>query len=356
MKRALTITTLGILISSLFLTSCNKDDFGEQIISKPGYVPGPGTFILHEGNYGTGNASLSFRNNISGGLFHEVFRHANGRPLGDVAVSMSIINDTGIVVVNNSGTLEFVRLSNMKSLGTVTGLPSPRHCVHHGPNTYVSDLMTGEIHIINRRNIQKTGSIETGYSTESMVIKDSLLFASSWSSYYINKPNNVVLVINLNTHMVVDTITVTKEPNSMVLDKEGKIWVLSSGGFMFEEAPTLACIDPGARAVTRTLVFNQGMDYPTSLRINGEGDRLVFLNMGVWALGITDNELPASSLFAGGAYLYGLGLDPSSNRIYTGDAKGFQQAGTVFILNMQGSVLDTLKAGIAPSFFCFRTP
>lgn len=344
-----------IIVMTMTNFSCQKDEFGEQITSPQGYIAGPGVYVVNEGNYGSGNASLSFRHDLSGKVYQEIYRHANGHPLGDVAVSMSILHDTGIIVVNNSGMVEFVRLSTMKSIGSITGLPSPRHSVHHGKFTYVSDLMRGEIHIINRQTMSLAGSIQTGKSVENMVVINNMMYAACWSSYYVNKPNNNVLVIDLNTRAVVDSIQLSKEPNSMAVDKHGKLWVLCSGGFLFEEAPSLYAIDLSSRSVIKSYTFNQGWDYPTSLRINHDGDELYYLNMGVWNMGINESDLPATAIFQGGTYIYGLACDPASDRILAADAVDFQHAGQSYILSSQGAAIDSFPSGIGPSFFCFRT-
>ena len=82
-----------------------------------------GVFIIHEGNFQGGNASLSFLNYFTGIMSNGVFSSANNDvPLGDVGQSMEVHNGKGFIVVNNSGKIEVVDLNGLSSAGTISGL------------------------------------------------------------------------------------------------------------------------------------------------------------------------------------------------------------------------------------------
>ena len=113
------------------MNSCNAPDSCEDVVCQnggtcvsgdcqcPDGFSGPnceigsfanGTFVLHEGNFQGGNASLSFLNNFTGIMSNGVFTAVNSIPLGDVGQSMTIWDDKGYIVVNNSGKIEVVDL------------------------------------------------------------------------------------------------------------------------------------------------------------------------------------------------------------------------------------------------------
>ena len=86
-----------------------------------------GLFICNEGNFQYGNATLSYYNPATREVENEVFYRANAMRLGDVAQSMTIHNDRGWVVVNNSHIIFAIDLNTFREVGRITGLTSPRY-------------------------------------------------------------------------------------------------------------------------------------------------------------------------------------------------------------------------------------
>src|SRR5690554_6465371 len=91
---------LFILISSIFIFSCMKDDF--RPISEFN-TNSRAVFIVCEGNFMYGNASLSYYSPLQKKIENTIFIRANGIPLGDVAQSLTIYDKTAWIIVNNSG-------------------------------------------------------------------------------------------------------------------------------------------------------------------------------------------------------------------------------------------------------------
>ena len=87
------------------ITSCKKsqDDNGPKQTTL-----GKGFFVINEGNFTVGNASLSFYNYDSAKMTNNLFYKVNGVPLGDVATSMSFHRNLAFIVVNNSGLIYII--------------------------------------------------------------------------------------------------------------------------------------------------------------------------------------------------------------------------------------------------------
>ncbi len=318
-------------------------------VDNPSRIPeGGGIFLLNEGNFNAGNGTVSFYSTETGQIYNDLFGTENGRALGDIPSFMAVDGNRGFIVVNNSGTIEAVDLRTMESLGTVTGLSSPRQMVIDGNNGYVSSLSEDEITVIDLDKIEKSGKLEIGSASEAMVITGGRLFSAHWSG------GNKVIVTDLGSGEVVQSVTVGLEPESMALDKNGSLWVLCTGGWMGEETPRIVRINTVTLEKEAEFLFRTVNDNPSSLTLNPAGDTLFYLDEGVRMMPVTATELPVSAFIpAGNRLFYKLLVRPGGTVCVT-DAIDYQQKGDLLIYNLKGELLDTEQAGIIPGFMVPR--
>lgn len=320
------------------------------------YVPsGDGVFIVNEGGFGYGNASLSYYTPSTGTIENEVFIRANGINLGDVAQSMSIKDNRGFVVVNNSSVIYAIDLRTFKVVGEIAPLTSPRY-IHFFSDTkaYVTDLYDPRITIFNPETYEITGRIDMhGHaSTEQMVQYDKYIFTNCWS--YDNK----ILVIDSETDMLVDSIQVGIQPTSLVIDKYNKIWAVTDGGYAGNPyghtAPSLYRIDAETREIEKEFKFRLG-EHLSEICLNGTRDTLYFINESIWRMDVTAEIFPVRPFIEHrGTIYYGLDVNPVNSDIYLADAIDYVQSGMVYRYNAAGDLLDNFRVGIIPGAFCFR--
>jgi len=332
----------------VIFSSCKKEDKPiETSISSSGF------FIVCEGNYTWGNSSLCFYDESRKQIQQDIFYNTNQAPLGDVAMDMKIINEKGFITVNNSGLIYVIDPTTTKHIATISGLTSPRHLLSTNENTaYVSDLYSPDITIINTKTYKKTGSVHIGNSTESMVKWQNKVFACSWSF------KRKVYVIDITQNTCTDSITVGLQPNSIVLDKNGFLWILCDGGYAGNtaghESPSLWKINPLNNQVVKHFTF-ASIAYPAnSLVINNNSDSLYYISHNVFKMSVNDSILPVQPFIsAGNANFYSMSIHPTKPWVIVNDAKNYTSNGEMDIYNTQGTLISKNTVGITPRTICY---
>lgn len=320
---------------------------------------GKGLFITNEGNFQYGNATLSYYDPETKTVENEIFYRANAMKLGDVAQSMTIRNDIGWVVVNNSHVIFAININTFKEVGRITGLTSPRY-IHFlsDEKAYVTQIWDNRIFIVNPKTYQITGYIdcpdmttESG-STEQMVQYGKYVFVNCWS--YQNR----ILKIDTETDKVVDQLTIGIQPTSLVMDKNNKMWTITDGGYEGSpygyEAPSLYRIDAATFKVEKQFKFKLG-DWPSEVQLNHEGDMLYWINKDIWQMSVDADRVPVRPFLKySNTLYYGLTVNPVNGDVYVADAIDYQQRGIVYRYTKEGELVDQFYVGIIPGAFCWK--
>lgn len=343
------IRVLGILLLFVLLISACVDD--EAVAPEWGELD-KHVFVLNQGNFNSSNGSITALSRETGTVWNDIFNLVNDFKLGDVVQSMTIHNDKAYIVVNNSAKIEVADATTLESLATIDGLASPRYFLAvNDEKAYVTNLVFGgttTLDVIDLQTNQVTQSIPTAWG-EQMVMADGKVFVGIMNSYD-------VLVIDTATDTVTDTLAVAYAPNSLKVDKNGQVWVLSDGGFYGEDTPALHQINPTTLAIEQTFSFTNATASPKNMAINTSKDKLYFLDAGdIYSFDITADELPLTPFIAEDNVLFGgLDIDPETDDIYAADTGDFQSSGTVFFYKNDGTLINTFEAGIGTSAFCFQ--
>jgi len=337
---------------AIMAVSCKKDNN-----NSPDNPLGNGVFVLNQGNFNSGNASLSWFNPSGNTITNNLFFSVNQIPLGDVAQSMTSSGNTSYIVVNNSGLVYVIDNGTAKVSGSITGLSSPRYMLLINENkAYITDLTNRSITIVNPSTYEITGSVDVGRTTEEIVMVGNKAFAANWSAFGQTVKNDKILVVDTQQDILVDSIQVGIEPNSLVVDKNNDVWVLCSGGYDNEEFPTLWKIDAQTLQTIDTLTFAKLKSNPDNLNINGTGDMLYFLNKGVYQFSIDSVALPTAPFIKeqSDRHFSYLGVDPVSGDIYASDPLDYQLNGFIYRFKENGVTLSKNEAGIIPGAFGFN--
>lgn len=359
MKQKLLRSLLFAAISVSFFVSCM--DYGPHETETIDTHGRSGLFIVNEGNFGYGNASLSYYDPAAKTIENEVFIRVNGSKLGDVAQSMTIHDGKGFLAVNNSGVVFVIDADTFEYVGEIGGLTSPRYIhIVSEEKAYITDLHAFSIAVFNPQTLELTGSISTHTqgrtqpSTEQMVQYENYVFTNCWSY------DNRILVIDTETDRVVDEIAVGRQPTSLVIDKYDRIWTITDGGSpdypQGREPAMLYRIDAATRRVEKSWQFELD-DRGSELCTDGSREHIYFLNKHVWRMDVLAEELPAQPCIANPSqnYWYGLTVDPATGEVYLADAIDHAQRGKIYRYSPQGQLLDSFKVGVIPGAFCFKS-
>lgn len=320
---------------------------------------GQGLFIVNEGNFQYGNATLSYYDPASMTVDNEIFIRANGFKLGDVANSMTVYDEKGWICVNNSQVIFAIDLSTFREVGRIENLTSPRFIHFVSPDkAYVTQLYDNRIFIVNPRSYAVTGHIDIPDmtpqqgSTEQMVQFGKYVFVNCWS--YQNR----IFKIDTSLDRVVASIEVGLQPRSILIDRNGKLWALTDGGYEGSpfgyEAPTLTRIDAESMAVERVFRFRKG-DQLAALTANGNRDTIYWINNDVWRMDVSSPRLPVRPfLHPQGTRYYDLTVNPVNSEVYVADAIDYQQQGIIYRYSPDAELIDQFYVGITPGAFAWK--
>lgn len=332
------------IILSLFLFACKDDDTVEPVTTGEATV-----LIVNEGNFGFGNASLSLYNPTSNEVNQKIFQvNNNGRPIGDVAQSATVIDDRIFIVVNHSNKIEVVNRSDFNSVGSIKDLNSPRYILPISPTkAYVSDLYEDKIYIINPQTLAVSGTIESKGWTEEMTLINNKAFVCHADS-------NQVWVIDVTTDEVIHKINTHIEPLSIRLDQNNQLWLRCSGGLNSGQG-VLYKIDPLTFEVKKIITTFHGRQKLGQIEIDKNGHFLYCLIEGdIYRYKIDDTDLPTLPFIKGANRLfYDLGYDSVNHELYVCDAIDYLQRGVVTRYNTLGEEGNTFKVGIIPGNILF---
>lgn len=339
---------ISILVLAVFAISCGDN---EKLV-KGQYASG--IFIVNEGNFGSGNGSVSHYNPTDKIVIEDVFKAENDFVLGDVVQSLHIDGNRAFIVVNNSKKVEVVNYSDFSSVATISeNLANPRYMVSKDGKGYISNwgnfdsnfaLDQSYIEVINLDDFEEVKKINTQDGSENLLIKGNTLFVS-------NSFTNTVSAIDLVSGNVSKTIEVGNAPGILIEDKSGVIWVVCAGSFGGNDG-RLVSIDAQKLEVIKSFGFD--INVGSKIAYNPSSNVIYYYSGTlVYTLGVesgTTEPILEIKDFSG---IYGIGFDRANNVIYLSDAIGFAGKGTVRLYQTFGELIDQFKVGVGPSSFVF---
>ncbi|MFA6149777.1 MAG: DUF5074 domain-containing protein [Chitinophagaceae bacterium] len=356
-RKILQTIVVPLLIICIFL-SCKKDKPNTPVNELPKDNTSK-VLIVCEGSLGNGNAELSLYNYKSDSVFNDIYKTANKQSLGDVFHGIYKKNDRYFLCVNNSDKIVVLDNKTWLQRASIT-ISKPRNILAITDHkAYVGSLFSNKIYVLNTTTLAVEKEIAMPYqNVEGMLLKDGIAFICCWDTAC-----NKLYKINTGTDQISDSITLGgRAPQSIVLDKENKLWVLGGNAYK-NKASNLNRIDIGTKKVLFEQSFEKGVE-AIKMCTNANRDSLYFLevnyaggstNNGVFRMNINAVNLPSTPFVSclANQYFWALGIEPKSGNIYVGDPKGFVQKSSVYIYSPQGKLNKQFNVGLGVGAFYF---
>tara|TARA_R100000908_G_scaffold45503_4_gene21774 strand:- start:69335 stop:70597 length:1263 start_codon:yes stop_codon:yes gene_type:complete len=315
--------------------------------------------VGNEGNFGSGNATLTNylveNNSANDGVFLE----ANGTGIGDVVQSLSWINGSIYVVVNNSQKIVVLDPETFQQTGQISlgENASPQQIMQVSESkAYVTDLYASLAYVVNLEDhsVSET-TIPAGVNPDRMAQFEEYAYIAN-SGF---GADSTIFKVDIATDAVVDTFEVSRGPSGMRIDADGILWVVStgySGDYDDEFNLVPGTSRPGGvhgidLETGEEVAFAELPSAGSDLAFNPNDNKLYVNTGGVRAFDIVEETFSADTLYKGS--FYGMGYDDVSGNFYLANARDFSSAGEVIIYNEATAEADSFDTGVNPGSFLF---
>ena len=320
-------------------------------------------FIINEGAFGQGNASMTVFYPGSRSVKQNVFYHTTGRFLGDVANDALFIENKLYIVVNNSHKIEIVDPENYGSLGTIFiddeahGASPRRMLALSDTKAYVSNLFGDNISVLDLENHTEVSTIDLGIGAgpEGMVQSAGNVFVALSGLGH----GNEVAVIDPETDTVVERLQVGDNPIHLAVDHQGYVWVVVTGNFGF--APDFS-FDPDLETFGKLVIIDpQTLHIVDEIETGGHPGKLVFWNEsqallqheGLYLVDVPGRRLEQTPWLARKVHDFSIYSGQVEAVVYASYAPDFASSGRLVRYNQQAVALDSITAGIGPGRITF---
>lgn len=325
---------LIICLLALTLFSCKDETVVDPIPSAKKLV-----LIANEGNFGWGDGSLSVYDPEAKEIANQVYTQVNDESIGNVFQSIAFYDHHFYMVVNNSAKI-IVTDTNYSKVGEINGFNSPRYIYPlKNDQAYVTDLYANKLWLIDLKSFSIIDHIEINGWLESGVLIDSIFYVGAMES-------DQVYEININTHMVIDSIKFSYANQSLVLDENDHLWVLSQGDGDTKKGK-ISAYD----IIQDTIDFSIEIgNESVNLRYDKTESRLLYIQDNIRQLNV-NTKIDANFINSQNSTFYGLEVDQTTGEIYLSDVQDFVSRSTIYRYNKDAMLIHEFKADIISGDF-----
>ncbi|MEE9464911.1 MAG: DUF5074 domain-containing protein [Candidatus Neomarinimicrobiota bacterium] len=309
-------------------------------------VPSQGIYILCEGNYTGGNASLWWISPDFTTSIPDVYTGLTDQPLGDTGQSLLVDGDRLYVVVNGSSTLEVFDLAGenleFEHRLDLNGA-GPRELAVSGTTGYLTCWNLAGILVIDLVTWAIEDTIPVAGKTEDIIVVGDYLYVAVPSNIDFTNATSV-LKLALDDGSLVATYDVGPGPQQLLLDGDVLYVARQWYDYEYNSYQGLARID-----LTTAEVFSVDIGAGSGVDLfNLAGHNYIATSNGVTQF-TGDLEVATGGRIGGGLQnIYSAGTDGVNCLIGTADFTG---PGEVHAFTPEGTELASFITGVGPGAF-----
>jgi len=353
--RILTITSI-----SGILWSCNQSD----PVPKGSYVQG--VFVINEGNFSQNNGAISYFARENNTAEADLFSLVNNSTLKGGVQGYGISGEHGLILVDNSAAgqdkIEIVDANTFKSQASVTDIENPREVVSVSDNkAYVTcwnafnsdgSYPIGYVAVIDLATNKITKKISTDKGPENLVLYKDKVFVGD-NAYSGGKK---LTVISTTSDELVSSVSFASAPNPIGVDVNGKLWV-QAGLELFRLNPDNYTIETSLKIGTDVSKsagnFAMSPDRSNIYFVLSYSDANYVSHGATYKFSVNETAVNVTTPFVNRVFT-GLSVDPTQGLIYAAVTPSYTQSGYAIRYRADGSLVDSIKVGVAPTGFFFK--
>jgi YVTN family beta-propeller protein len=348
----------------LGLNSCTKISEPE-----PSQPYDAGIFVLNRGNFSDNNGSITLINPTTKTVSYDIFQKENNRAISGGISDYVDMDGKGIILVDNATSgkdlIEIVNARTFKSIATIPSieLENPRYVVKAGTNkayatcwdSFNADYSykIGYVTVIDLITNKITKKIPVQRGAEKLILVGTDVIVGSVGG------DNTISIINTATDAVSQIIEIGKNPRLIGLDANGKLWFYAGSEFVKYNVTSKA-VEGRVKITTSNAAKS-----PSNFTFSKDKSSIMYVYSfydaadgykqkgETFSFGINDATITTIKPFINKLFT-GLATDPATGNIYAGFTPSYKQAGYIFRYQTNGTLIDSLKAEIAPEGFLFK--
>lgn len=290
----------------------------------------------------------------------KAFENINGRPFAGIIQDSDVYGNRMYLAANKADKIEIINKQTLESIKTIELSSAPVSVEVVDDKTAYVGMLDGTVSTMDLTTGEITKTLKDFQSPRDIVQVGNKIYVTNNGFGFAN----TLTVIDAATFKKTDTITVGAAPSEMIVDSENRIWLVCNGkasldGATVDKPGSLYIIDGESGTIEESItegIAANGAAITKRLALDEENATAYLINNGVSTIDMNTYQITDKIIDAGN--FSAIGYFPLQNHLYLGDKRGkngYGQTGKGFVYTLEGAVIDSFQAGIAPRDVYFVT-